>query len=393
MSAIYPDIPSVDLGGAIMGATSATAVTGAGLLGRFYFTTLEAFAGEAQFTVSHVSLKTLSGVTRLEPGLVATVSDLAEQVFPEGPVSIDFNRAAGNQDQRRGGSATPGSRYPMELWVSSAPEINGWGVTIEYDATQVTFVSGSFEASDYLPGIFALAEEGTGWVIPGGSVLASGVTASGDGMLGTLEFEVLSGFTDSTDLVISQVQLKHVDTGEEIIPVHYVATITASRASGLVGDFNGDGRVNLYDFFMFADAFGGTDPEFDLTGDGRVNLSDFFVFADAFGTKALAKLLAVAEVYLGVPLRAQLAQNYPNPFNSDTVIEYQLPQPGEMQLEVYDLAGQRVTTLASGSRAAGSYSVAWDGSGDDSQPVASGVYLYRLQTSEGVAVRKLILIR
>ena len=266
-------------------------------------------------------------------------------------------------------------------------------MTIEYDATQVTFVSGSFEASDYLPGIFALAEEGTGWVIPGGSVLASDVTASGDGMLGTLEFEVLSGFTDSTDLVISQVQLKHVDTGEEIIPVHYVATITASRVSGLVGDFNGDGRVNLYDFFMFADAFGGTDPEFDLTGDGRVNLSDFFVFTDAFGTKALAKLLAVAEVYLWVPLRAQLAQNYPNPFNSDTVIEYQLPQPGEMQLGVYDLAGQRVTTLASGSRAAGSYSVAWDGSGDDSQPVASGVYLYRLQTSEGVAVRKLILIR
>ena len=46
------------------------------------------------------------------------------------------------------------------------------------------------------------------------------------------------------------------------------ATITASRVSGLVGDFNGDGRVDLSDFFLFADAFGGTDPEFDLTGDG-----------------------------------------------------------------------------------------------------------------------------
>ena len=110
-------------------------------------------------------------------------------------------------------------------------------------------------------------------------------------------------------------------------------------------------------------------------------------------TQRLAELLAVAEVYLGVPLRAQLAQNCPNPFNSDTVIEYPLPQPGEMQLEVYDLAGQRVTTLASGSRAAGSYSVAWDGSGDDSQPVASGVYLYRLQTKVGLETRKLILLR
>ena len=124
-----------------------------------------------------------------------------------------------------------------------------------------------------------------------------------------------------------------------------------------------------------------------------MNLSDFFVFADAFGTKALAKLLAVAEVYLGVPLRAQLAQNYPNPFNSDTVIEYQLPQPGEMQLGVYDLAGQRVTTLASGSRAAGSYVLHWDGRDDDGRMLATGVHLYRLHTKVGLETRKLILLR
>ena len=271
-------------------------------------------------------------------------------------------------------------------------------MTIEYDATQVTFVSGSFEASDYLPGIFALHIEGTGWVIPGGSVLASDVTASGDGMLGTLEFEVLSGFTDSTDLVISQVQLKHVDTGEEIIPVHYVATITAARVSGLVGDFNGDGRVDLSDFFLFADAFGGTDPEFDLTGDGNVNFGDFFVFADAFGTKGLAKLLAVAEVYLGVPLRAQLAQNYPNPFNSDTVIECRLPRAGEIQLTVYDLAGQLVSTLASGHHPAGSYSLRWDGLDHSGRDLASGVYLYRLEATamtgdRMVQTRKLLLLR
>ena len=49
-------------------------------------------------------------------------------------------------------------------------------------------------------------------------------------------------------------------------------------------DFNGDRAVNLFDFFLFADAFGGADPKFDLTGDGKVNLSDFFLFADAFGS-------------------------------------------------------------------------------------------------------------
>ena len=48
-----------------------------------------------------------------------------------------------------------------------------------------------------------------------------------------------------------------------------------------------------------------------------------------FQSQQLAKLLAVAEAYLGVPLTAQLAQNHPNPFNSETAIEYELPQSGE----------------------------------------------------------------
>ena len=71
------------------------------------------------------------------------------------------------------------------------------------------------------------------------------------------------------------------------------------------------------------------DPAFDLTSDGKENLFYFFLFADAFGSTELAKLLAVAEAYLGVPLTAQLAQNHPNPFNSETAIEYELPQSGE----------------------------------------------------------------
>jgi hypothetical protein len=330
-------------------------------------------------------------------GLFTILDDV--EVPGEGPVSIDFDLAAGNQEQRRAGSATPGSRYAMELSVSSAPEIDGWAVTVEYDAAQVTFVSGSFEASDFLPGIFILLEEDSGVVILGGAVLGTGVTNSGDGSLGTLEFEVLPGFADSTDLVISRVVWKRVDGDEEVISVHSVATITASRVSaGLAGDFDGDGKVGLFDFFLFADAFGGTDLDFDLTGDGKVNLFDFFLFADAYGSSELAKLLAVAEAYLGVPLTAQLAQNYPNPFNSETVIEYELPQSGEIQLVIYDVTGQRVATLASGLRQAGTYALRWDGRDDAGRRLASGVYLYRLEApamtgDRMLQTRKLLLLR
>ncbi len=99
-----------------------------------------------------------------------------------------------------------------------------------------------------------------------------------------------------------------------------------------------------------------------------------------------------------MPLVAQLAQNYPNPFNSETVIEYALPQSGEMQLIVYDVTGQRVVSLASGPRQAGTYALRWDGRDDAGRQMASGVYLYRLEAAAMtgdriVQTRKLLLLR
>ena len=52
----------------------------------------------------------------------------------------------------------------------------------------------------------------------------------------------------------------------------------------VTGDFNDDGRVDFADFFEFVDAFGGTDPRFDLDGNGIVDFADFFEFVDAFGS-------------------------------------------------------------------------------------------------------------
>ncbi len=49
-------------------------------------------------------------------------------------------------------------------------------------------------------------------------------------------------------------------------------------------DFNGDGRTNYADFFLFVDAYGGTDARFDLNGSGTVDYADFVKFVDAFGT-------------------------------------------------------------------------------------------------------------
>jgi len=96
-----------------------------------------------------------------------------------------------------------------------------------------------------------------------------------------------------------------------------------------------------------------------------------------------------------LPKTFVLEQNYPNPFNSDTVIHFALPTSADVELAIFNLTGQQVTTLADGMRAAGTYTVRWDGRNDDGRKLASGVYLYQLKAGNGkrVETRKLVLIR
>ncbi len=174
--------------------------------------------------------------------------------------------------------------------------------------------------------------------------------------------------------------------GEESVAAF---TVTAE----VTPDFDGDGEVGFSDFFLFAEAFGGSDPRFDLDDSGSVDFSDFFLFAESFGQPARAKLLALARDRIGLPGEAQLQQNAPNPFNSGTVISWFQLQSGPARLEVFALTGQRVAVLREGPQKAGFHRLRWDGRDAQGRPLASGVYVYRLATSEGVQTRKLTLLR
>ena len=93
------------------------------------------------------------------------------------------------------------------------------------------------------------------------------------------------------------------------------------------------------------------------------------------------------------PADFQLNQNFPNPFNSGTVISFALPQAEAVDLAVYNITGQKVATLVSGQRPTGGYQIHWDGRDDQQRPLASGLYLYRLQAGDRVHARKLLLLR
>lgn len=94
-----------------------------------------------------------------------------------------------------------------------------------------------------------------------------------------------------------------------------------------------------------------------------------------------------------LPNRVELNQNYPNPFNPTTEISFYADQPGQAELSVFNLSGQKVKTIFQGEVSAGSNSFTWHGDNDQGSKVASGIYLYRLDMNGQQSIRKMALIK
>lgn len=100
-----------------------------------------------------------------------------------------------------------------------------------------------------------------------------------------------------------------------------------------------------------------------------------------------------------VPYRFELVQNYPNPFNPETKIQFEVPEIrgslANILVQVYNLLGEKVKTLAKGEHEPGRYTVVWDGSNDHGQKISSGVYFYRYinLTGGNQAAKKMLLLR
>jgi hypothetical protein len=103
-------------------------------------------------------------------------------------------------------------------------------------------------------------------------------------------------------------------------------------------------------------------------------------------------------VYFGnaapiLPTVFELDQNYPNPFNPDTDIWYALPDAAYVELDVYNILGQKVISLVNEHREAGRYKVTWEGVDSYGTPVASGVYFYRINAGEFKDIKKMVLMK
>lgn len=108
-------------------------------------------------------------------------------------------------------------------------------------------------------------------------------------------------------------------------------------------------------------------------------------YADSIQQKGLVSSIETAT---SLPTVFALEQNYPNPFNPRTTIKYSLPKATHVRLTVYNVVGQEVAVLVDGEMIAGNHRVVFT-----ARNVASGLYLYRLETDGFVTTKKMLVMK
>ncbi len=225
--------------------------------------------------------------------------------------------------------------------------------------------------------------------------------------------------------VTDKAQNKLLADFTEIVRFEIESTETYSQS-----DVNRDGVVNILDLILVAKAFGAYDEKADVNGDGVINILDLVQVASNFGDEVASApsalnltadqiqswLIQAVQVDDGSPVfrrgvsvlqnllhslrpkTTALLLNYPNPFNPETWIPYQLANPSEVRITIYDVRGNVVRQLGLGRQPAGFYTnrsraAHWDGRNAYGESVANGVYFYQLQADKMSILRKMVILK
>ncbi|MCD4820037.1 MAG: T9SS type A sorting domain-containing protein [Candidatus Cloacimonetes bacterium] len=93
------------------------------------------------------------------------------------------------------------------------------------------------------------------------------------------------------------------------------------------------------------------------------------------------------------PLATTMYNNYPNPFNPTTTISFYLQSDSVVKLDIFNIKGQKVKTIAYEKFTSGKHSLVWDGKDKNNRPVASGVYFYKMKSNNYDSVKKMLMIK
>lgn len=117
----------------------------------------------------------------------------------------------------------------------------------------------------------------------------------------------------------------------------------------------------------------------------------FILFIDDFSLSS--EHVGIDDTEIIASSAAQLRGNYPNPFNPETTIAFDLKTSGLVSIDVFNIRGQKVATLVNDYLEPGSHHVVWNGKTDHNREAGSGIYFYRMKTSNYSATKKMILMK
>ncbi|MBI9031834.1 T9SS type A sorting domain-containing protein [bacterium] len=132
-----------------------------------------------------------------------------------------------------------------------------------------------------------------------------------------------------------------------------------------------------------------------ITNDGSGNQirEDSFSIEDEITSYLTRDFLSIVSNSDSDLVPAYNLRNYPNPFNPQTTISFNILKAGFVSLTVYNILGQKVTSLINAFKETGDHQIVWKGLDDNGHDVASGVYLYRIQVGKESKTKKMILMK
>ena len=166
------------------------------------------------------------------------------------------------------------------------------------------------------------------------------------------------------------------------------AVIKINKSTAFTSFLTASG-INLATALTFAyEVSTGFDPTGITTYDSANSVTALIShFSHVVGSKT-SSLTAVKEQHNNIPTQFALKQNYPNPFNPTTNIEFDLPQRAYVQLDVYNLLGEKVSTLVNSNMNAGTHSVTFNPGN-----LSSGLYIYQLKAGDVTMSRKMLFMK
>jgi len=238
-----------------------------------------------------------------DPDIPTVTIPLAGAAVVPTRAALDADLAAGDQGIRTG-TGRLGDTVVLDVEVSETLEILSYAVELTFDPEVFSFesVAADADVTNLLgAGLLPVATEPASGTLR--IEVAGNDTVSGDGFFGRVTFNVASDAETGVSSAIGLARVELLSSGQATSDVLTSSEgVTLQIATALPGDVDGGGTIDIDDFFLFADDFGGSAARSDFNSDGTVDFTDFFLFVDFFNGAAARPLPDVEASMPGLAL-------------------------------------------------------------------------------------------